>query len=608
MLRCETVYKAKRRMPNGLVRHAGLGYTLRAMSKEEQTTIVDELTGWMQSAFAAAFPDSGLDSRSVSVSPSTSLEFGDYQCNDAMPLAKSLKMPPRAIAETVIGNIELHHAVSRLEIAGPGFINIWLKDEWLTAFLEQMRRDPGCSLPSIGAGRTVVIDYSSPNVAKPMHIGHIRSTIIGNALDRMHRALGYNVIADNHIGDWGTQFGIIIMGYRHFVDREALETHPVEELERVYVKSYEKSREDEEWLNQCRRELVKLQSGDAENIALWREFVAMSMNEFDRIYKRLDVHFDHVRGESYYNDRLEPAIDLLTAKGLAEESEGALVVFLEEEKLPVCIVRKSDGGFNYAASDLATVAARIEEFRPESICYVTDQRQQDHFRQVFAICRHLGYDVELRHVWFGLMRLPSGTFSTREGNVIRLEKLLDEAEDRAMHIVSESSPELDEATRREIARAVGLGAVKYADLSQNPQSTVTFTWEKALALDGNSGPYLQYACARISSVRDKYSARFPRQDPGSFPVQFSEKIERTLAVKLARFPDVVVRAARAYKPSMIADHLYDLAQTYSTFYQNVPFLKAEEGVRESRVQLCGMVAAVLRKGLGILGIETPDRI
>jgi len=579
------------------------------MTTEPTTaTIAAGLTRWMQEAFRAAFPDAETDFGEVKVVPSTSLEFGDFQCNSAMPLAKVLKQSPRRIAEAAASAAELPPSVDRVEVAGPGFLNVFLDDGWLGRALAALEDDPSLGVPRAGRNRTVVIDYSSPNVAKPMHIGHIRSTIIGNALDRLHRALGYRVIADNHIGDWGTQFGIIIMGYRHFADRAALEREPVEELERIYVKSYERSREDETWLAQCREELVKLQSGDPENTALWKSFVALSMQEFDRVYQRLGVRFDLVRGESHYRDCLPETVEKLRDAGLARESEGALVVFLDEEKLPVCIVRKRDGGFNYATSDLATVERRVAEFDPETIVYVTDERQQDHFRQIFAICGKLGIDTELKHVWFGLMRLPTGTFSTRQGNVIKLEKLLDEAEARAFALVSESSPNLNETARREIARAVGIGAVKYADLSQNPQSTVTFTWKKALALDGNSGPYLQYAYARIASVRDKYAERFPEGDLSDFPLVFTEPVERELAVKVLRFPETVVRAAAAYKPSMVADALYDLAQTYSSFYQNVPFLKAPEGVRESRVRLCGLVAAVLRKGLDLLGIDTPARI
>ncbi|MBT3193313.1 MAG: arginine--tRNA ligase [Verrucomicrobia bacterium] len=579
------------------------------MNTKEETnkTITEALSDWIRGVFSEQF-GADIDLSGVGVVQAANPQFGDYQCNAAMSLAKVLKRPPRAVSEQVVANAPSHPAVDRLEIAGPGFINIYLSDAWLLQTVSAIDQDSQLGVPRSGAGHTVVVDYSSPNVAKPMHIGHIRSTIIGNSIDRLHRLLGYNVIADNHIGDWGTQFGIIMMGYRHFLDKDALARRPVEELERVYVKSYEKSREDENWLTQCREELVKLQSGDPENTALWREFIGLSLSEFDRIYKRLGVSFDLVRGESFYNDKLADTVALLEEKGMAEESEGATVVFLEEEKLPVCIVKKSDGGFNYATTDIATVASRVEEFRPDKIVYVTDERQQLHFKQFFTICRKLGCETELNHVWFGLMRLPEATFSTRQGNVIKLEALLDEAEQRAFDIVSASSPEMSEDDQREVARAVGIGAVKYADLSQNPQTTVTFTWDKALALDGNSGPYLQYAYARIASVHDKYTERFPDGNLDAFDIVLTEPIERELALKLIRFPDVVKRAASGYKPSTIADYLYELAQCYSSFYQNVPFLKAEEGIRESRVKLCGITAQVLRGGLQLLGIETPARI
>jgi arginyl-tRNA synthetase len=338
------------------------------------------------------------------------------------------------------------------------------------------------------------------------------------------------------------------------------------------------------------------------------EFVALSMGEFDRLYKRLGVSFDLVRGESFYNDQLSSVVQDLTSKGLARESEGAIVSFLEDDKLPPCIVQKSDGGFNYATTDLATIGSRVKEFHPDKIVYVTDERQQLHFKQVFALARKLGCETRLEHVWFGLMRLPEGTFSTRQGNVIKLEKYLDEAESRALEVVKSSSPDMPADRQKDVARAVGIGAVKYADLSQNPQSMITFTWDKALALDGNSAPYLLYACARISSVLDKYREQFPDARLDTFPIKLDQPVERTLALKLARFPEAVIRAAESYKPSVLADYLYDLSSVYSTFYQNVPFLKAPEGVRESRVRLCGVVVKVLRQGLHLLGIETPERI
>lgn len=575
----------------------------------ENNIIETILSNWVQTGFTKAFPDLDTEAlQAIDVSAATDERFGDYQCNAAMGLARALRMAPRAIAEQAVAALPEQDWVQSTEIAGAGFINITLNPARLADYLMAIEDDAQLGVPAFGQDRTVVIDYSSPNVAKPMHIGHIRSTVIGNALDRLHRFLGYRVLADNHLGDWGTQFGLLILGYHHFVDQDALAQHPVEELERIYVKSYERSRKDTEWLDQARRELVKLQQGDPAHLALWQQFVELSLQAFDKIYSRLGVRFDLVRGESFYRDRFADIIATLQEVGLAEESEGAQIVRLEDDGLDVCIVQKRDGGYNYATSDLATVQQRIEEFQPDTIIYVTDERQQLHFKQFFTIAEKLGWQTELVHVWFGLMRLPEATFSTRQGNVIRLERLLDEAESRALGIVKQSSPDMPEAQQLEVARAVGIGAIKYADLSQNPQSLVTFTWDKAMAMDGNSAPYLQYAYARIASVRDKYSERFPGQDPRRFPLRLKDEAELRLAKRLLRFPSIVLRATQLYRPSILADYLYDLAQTYSSFYQNLPFLKAEEGVRESRIRLCGLTARTLRTGLELLGIETPDRI
>jgi arginyl-tRNA synthetase len=571
-------------------------------------TLIQELNAWMSDRLAAALPDASSEALTAGVTPTANADFGDYQCNEAMRLAKALKRPPRQIAESVVNAGPLPPMVARAEVAGPGFINVFLADDWLSERVGAVAQDARLGVPESGGGRTVVMDYGSPNITKPLHIGHLRSHNIGSALDRLYRFLGYRVIADNHLGDWGTQFGITIMGYRHYGDPERMRTRPLEELERVYVKSYEQTKTDPEWHRRCREELVKLQQGDAENLALWQDFTRYSIEELERTYRRLAVSYDLVRGESHYRDKLLPTVEFLAEKGLTRISEGATIVDLEPEGLPVCIVRKSDGGFNYATSDLATVRSRIVEFTPERIVYVTDERQQLHFRQVFAICRRLGITTRLDHVWFGLMRLPEGTFSTREGNVIPLERLLDEAESRALQVVQTSSPAMPADQQREVARAVGIGGVKYADVSQNPQSLVTFTWDKALALDGNSGPYLQYAYARIASVHDKFAERFPGIDPEAFPIRFTEPVERRVALQVLRFADVVGQAAESYKPSMLADYLFELAQLYSTFYQTVPFLKADPGIRESRVRLCGAVAAVLRKGLHLLGLETPERI
>ena len=567
----------------------------------------EQLAGWLQAAFEKAFGTAAGATR-LQVRPATDPAFGDFQCNEAMGLARTLRLPPRAIAERIVAALETDGAPATATIAGPGFINLAVAPGWLAGRLAALAAAPRLGIPDAGRGRVVVIDYSSPNVAKPMHIGHIRSTIIGNALHRLYQALGYKVVADNHLGDWGTQFGILIRGFRDFADPARLREAPIEELERVYKTSYARTTEDPAWLDACRAELVKLQQGDPENRALWRQFIDLSLREFNRIYERLGVAFDLCRGESYYNDQLAETVALLESRGLARESEGALVVPLEDEGMPVCIVRKSDGGFNYATTDIATVRNREAEFRPERIVYVTDERQQLHFRQFFAVCRKLGCTTRLEHVWFGLMRLPEGTFSTRQGNVIRLETLLDEAERRALAIIRSSSPEMPPERQQALARDIGIGAVKYADLSHDPQNMIVFDWDRALALDGNSGPYLQYAYARIRSLLDKYAAACPGCDHAAAPLLLDEPVERQLALQILQYPAAVVRAAESFKPSLLADHLFALAQLYSSFYQRFPILKAAADVRDSRARLCALVAQVLREGLGLLGIATPERI
>lgn len=567
-----------------------------------------ELAGWLGRAFATAF-GAAADGFEPRVQPATDLRFGEFQCNDAMRLAKTLRKPPRAIAEAAVNALPLPPALAKAEVAGPGFINLTVNPGWLAARLEELSAAPRFGIPPAGAGKTVVIDYSSPNAAKRMHIGHIRSTVIGNAIDRLYRALGYRVIADNHLGDWGTQFGILIVGYRRILTPAQREALTVDDLEHAYVESYNRAKDDPAWMDDCRAELVKLQRGDPENRAAWKRFIDISIAEFNRIYKRLDVSFDLWRGESFYNDRLPGILAALREAGLTETSEGAEIVRLDDEGLPVCLVRKSDGGFNYATTDLATVRSRVEEFRPDRIVYVTDERQRLHFQQFFAVCRKAGFaSAGLVHVRFGLMRLPEGAFSTRQGNVIKLDDLLDEAVRRARAIIDESRPELPAEEKAALAEAVGIGAVKYADLSHDPQTLIVFTWEKAMALEGNSGPYLQYAYARVCSLLDKYAAAAPGRDPAANPLSLDGPVEKELALKLMQFPGAVLRAAEAYKPNILADYLFSLAQIYSGFYQRSPILKSPPAVRDSRIRLCSMVARALSEGLGLLGIRTPRRI
>ena len=468
-------------------------------------------------------------------------------------------------------------------------------------------------------GQKVVLDYSSPNVAKPMHIAHIRSTIIGDAIKRVLKAVGYEVIADNHLGDWGTQFGKLIVAWRKWLDPAAFERSPVEELLRLYIKFVEedKSADDAEGnesdatplLKEARAELVKLQQGDAENVALWKRFIEVSLKEFGRIYQRLGVEFDHYYGESHYNDLLAGTVERLLKDGIAEESRGAIAVFFRKpdgtDELPPLLIRKADGGYLYGTTDIAGLLYRVDRWNPSRILIVTDERQQLHFKQFFAVGRRLGITCSLEHVWFGLMRLPEGTISTREGKQIGLEALLDEAERRALAVATESSPELSDAERREVARVVGIGAVKYNDLSKDRQTLVTFTWDKALSLQGNTAPYLQYAYARIKSILRKAAAD-GAGEPGK--VTAPTPVERALIMRLLGFPEAVEQVARSARPHVLADYLYELAGAFSTFYADHPVLKAEPAVRASRLRLCALVADTLQRGLALLGIEVLERM
>ncbi len=565
-----------------------------------------DLTTIIKDAFKKAYP--AADVGALRVLPATDPKFGDYQCNDALKLAKTLHQNPRAIAQGVADALSGEAAFEKVEVAGPGFLNLTVSPDFLAARLAALDTAAKDGIPQMGAGKRIVIDYSSPNAAKQMHIGHIRSTVIGNALDRIFRALGYEVIADNHLGDWGTQFGILIKGYRECLTPEERENLTVANLEKCYVLSAAKAKEaDGLWKEDCKRELVKLQQGDEKNLALWKRFIEISINEFERMYKKLGVKFDTYRGESYYNDKMPQVVECLQKMGLAVESEGALVVNLEAEKLGVAIVRKSDGGYNYTTSDLACVESRVKDYNPERIIYVTDARQQLHFKQWFSIARKMGYDqVQLVHVPFGLMSYQGKAISTREGNLIRLDDLLSEAERRAYEIVK------DRGGTHELATEIGIGAVKYSDLSHDPVTDIDFSWDKALALEGNSGPYLQYAYARVCSLLEKAGRTDGEtpvsQNPFERAFSLSTPQERRLALALLEFPGAVVRAAEAYKPSVLADYLFQTAQLYSSFYQNAPILKSEENLRASRLRLCALFGRVLKAGLGLLGIDAPTHI
>jgi arginyl-tRNA synthetase len=563
------------------------------------------------------------------VKPAQDARHGDYQANCAMALAKELGRKPRDIAEEIVKRIPAGEALEVPEIAGPGFINLRLRPEWLAQQLPAMAREERLGVAPASPPRTVVIDFSSPNVAKPMHVGHLRSTIIGDSLARLLRFLGHRVITDNHLGDWGTQFGMLLYGYKHFRDEEALKADPVREMARLYIHVrglMDATDEDapENLANPVaeavRQETAKLHAGDPENVRLWQMFMPWCREEIDRIYRRLDVHFDYTHGESFYNPMLPEVVRSLLERGIAQESEGAVVIFLRENE-PPALIRKKDGAFTYTTSDLATIRYRIQTWNPEAILYVVDFRQALHFKNLFEAARRWGYDkVELEHISFGSVLGPDRRpIKTREGGAIELGQLLDEAAERGRTVYEqtraervargEDVPDLSAEERRRIAEVVGLGAVKYADLSQNRTSDYIFNWDKMLAMDGNTATYMQYAYARVRSIfrkggdsEDRY-----RSDPPA--VSLGMPAERALALQILRLNESLEVAALEYKPNLITAYLWDLAKAYSSFYDSCPVLKAETmALRQSRLLLCDLTARVIHKGLELLGIQTVERM
>ena len=567
----------------------------------------------LQAALKSVLPDA--DTTAVLIRPCPDPTFGDYQSNALIALAKQRKLNPRQLAGDVLAKLDVGSTCEKVELAGAGFLNFRLRHSAVETALSEALRGEHLFFEKTTTPRTIVVDFSSPNVAKPMHVGHIRSTILGDSLARTFRLLGHQVITDNHIGDWGTQFGKLLVGWKRHLDKAALATDPIGEMERLYKLVNVASEADPKVLEEARQQLVKLQGGDPENLEIWREMIALSQVQFDTVYARLDVRFDHTLGESFYNPRLQALVLDLKQKGLARESEGAIAVFFESipqlSKHPA-LIQKSDGAFNYTTTDLATLQHRLESWHPNDIIYVTDARQQLHFQQLFAIFQrwHPEAQIKLAHVWFGSILGEDGKpFKTRSGETVKLADLLDEAEIRAFDLVSCLNAELPEAERKEIARVVGLGAIKYADLLPNRQSDYVFSWDKMLALNGNSAPYLQYAYARTRSVFRKASES--GADSGlsqltRLSLSASEEIE--LAKLLLNFGFALERASEEYRPNFICNYLYDLAGRFARFWENCPVLKAEAEQRASRLALCDVTGRVLKQGLKVLGIEVLERM
>ncbi len=565
----------------------------------------------LEEAMSRALETAGVelpDGFEVQVESAADLRFGDYQSNAAMVLAKRLKTNPRDFAAKLIEAIDLGD-LAVADIAGPGFINFRVSHSAWSKRMSSLLGDDRLGVELASPAQTIVVDFSAPNVAKPMHVGHIRSTIIGDSLSRIARFLGHEVITDNHIGDWGTQFGMIIHGWKTILNDADLEADPVAELLRVYRTVNARCGEDDAVRETCKLELVKLQGGDEENLQIWEKCVALSKQGLQGIYDRLDVSFDYWHGESFYNERLAPLVDEMMQSGVARESEGAICVFFDgDAKLDEkpAIVRKADGGFLYATTDLATIDFRVQQWNADQIWYVVGAPQQLHFQQIFEATRKRGQNPSMHHIAFGsILGEDRKLMKTRSGDNVQLVDVLDEAVERADLVIREKNPDMDSAQRAEVASIVGIGSVKFAELSQHRMTDYVFSWDRMLALQGDTAPYLQYSYVRVRSIFRKLGDE-TKIDPSALVVEADAEVH--LARMLVRFGETVPILLDDFRPNLLANYLLELAKAFHSFFEACPVLKSEGDTQNTRLALCELTSRVLERGLGLLGIEVPERM
>lgn len=573
-------------------------------------------------------------------------EYGDYASNIAMILAGKLNKNPMEVAEEIKNKIsevckdsekaysllqssaerlqrgkiyknsESENLFSEITIAKPGFINFRISDERLRKNLCEIlkkKREFGSS--DLGKGEVVVIDYSAPNIAKPMHIGHLRSTIIGQSLYNIYKFLGYKVIGDNHIGDWGTQFGKLIYAYKNWGDKKKISKNPIEEMTKLYVRFHKEAESKGELEELARKETKRLQNKDSENIKIWKFLVKKSLKDFKKIYKLLGVKFDYTLGESFYDNLLAGIVKEGLKKKIASQSEGAIIINLDKYNLSPFLIRKSDGAYLYATTDLATVKYRKEKFKPNKILYVVANEQAFYLQQLFASAELLKFsnDIEMKHIKFGMVLRKEGKkFSTRRGDTVRLNDLINKAIKLSQKIVEEKNPKLSKKEKKKIAKTVGIGAIKYNDLSQNRMTDISFDWDKMLSFEGNSAPYLQYTCARINSLKKKYNEFYKLDrlnifDKPDFGL-LKKDAEKNIMRHLIKFPEIIENAARENAPHLIALYIYELASLYNSFYNSVPILKSEKKFAKARIYLSKSVAIAIENGLGLLGIDVLERM
>jgi arginyl-tRNA synthetase len=545
-------------------------------------------------------------------------EYGDYASNVAMVLAGKLNKNPMDIAEEMKDSLIKNGSdiFNKITVAKPGFINFEVSSKVLEDNLREiLSRKDKFGASDLGKGKVVVIDYSSPNIAKPMHVGHLRSTIIGQSLYNIYKFLGYKVIGDNHIGDWGTQFGKLIYAYKRWGNKKEIDKNPIKEMTELYVKFHKEVVNNKNLEELARKEVKKLQEKDNENLKIWKFLVKESLKDFSKVYKTLNVKFDYMLGESFYNDMLESVVSESLDKRVASKSEGAVIINLDKFNLPPFLIKKKDGAYLYATTDLAAAKYRKEKFKADKILYVVSNEQALHFQQLFSALELLGWcrGVELRHIKFGMVLADSGKkFSTRKGDSVMLSDLINRSVEISGKIVEEKSPGLSRKDKSEIAKAIGIGAIKYNDLSQNRMTDINFNWDKMLSFDGNSSPYLQYTYARINSLEKKYYGLYKLDRLNIFGGPnfdlLNTRAEKDIMRQLVKFPEIVEQSAKENTPHLIALYIYELASLYNSFYNAVPVLKSEKRLAKARVFLSKSVAIVIKNGLGLLGIKVVGRM
>lgn len=593
----------------------------------------------LKEAAKKAYPTANVKELDIEYPPD--LELGDYACSIAMKLSKQLLKDPVVIAENIVRNIEPLQFIESVKAVPPGFINITVSRSWIESKIKDFAEDAPLYDNTLGGHRVILIDYSSPNIAKPLGVHHLLSTVIGNAVYRMYKQLGFKCVGINHLGDWGTQFGKLIYAYKTWGNKKTVEKNPISELLKLYVKFHEEAEQDPSLEDKAREEFKKLEENNDENVNMWKWFKDLSMKELEKTYETLNIKFDEFTGESFYNDKMTPLIEEGIKKGVFKEGEeGALIVEFEDENLPPYMVRKSDGTTLYSTRDLATIEYRIKRFNPNQILYVVDNSQSLHFKQLFKTAEMLGFkEVKLVHINFGRMHLPDRSMSTRKGNVVLLDDLIKQGIEKAVEIVNEKSEDLQKKQREKVAEKIALGSIKYNILSQNRTTDITFEWDKMLSLEGNSAPYLQYSYARAESILRKYTEmarkggkskkkkqkneipedenpqttlfdaleRMDGYDESLKPLEHPS--EMAVARLLVKFQEYIVQAAEDYKPNLLANYLYDIAGKFNSFYNAVSVLQAEsKHVRLARLNLTKAVTRVLKEGMHMLGIEVPERM